>query len=480
MKIAYLIIPTILILSFACSSEKAPQKLNVLLLCVDDLRPELNSFGVEYIHSPNMDKLAEKGRAFHHHYVNAPSCGPSRFTLLTGRYGPPSNYALFQRADSLNNNPKSFPPSMPEWFRRNGYTTVSVGKVSHHPGGRGGKGWNDSTKIEIPKAWDKHLMPCGEWQTPEGAMHGLANGEVRKEAGDMDVFQSEEGPDSIYPDGLIAEAGLRQIRALSSNQEKPFFLAIGLIKPHLPFGAPKQYMDRYQGVEIPPIEHARKPDGTTTWHGSGEFMKYNRWERDPRVDSAFAEEVKRHYAACVTYADMHVGKILDELKNSGADKNTIVVLWGDHGWHLGEHAIWGKHSLFEESLRSPLIVYYPEMNKPGMKINSVVETLDIFPTLCELTGLEMPGFLDGVSLKSMLEEPIAAGHPALAYKGDAKTIRTSSHRLIVHNNGFVELYDHRLPEKETKNIANDYPEVVAELKRILERKMEASSFYSKN
>ena len=446
----------------------APQ--NVLLICVDDLRPELNAFGADYIKSPNMDRLANMGRPFHSHYVNAPSCGPSRCTLLTGRYGGAGNSALFQRADKLRKDPDSAPPSMPEWFRKHGYATVSVGKVSHHPGGRGGSDWDDGAKIEMPNAWDRHLMPCGDWQHPRGAMHGLAHGEIRIKAGDMDLFQSAEGADSIYPDGLITDEGLKQLGELAADTSKPFFLAIGLIRPHLPFGAPKKYMKHYEGAELPPIPHPKKPDGTTTWHGSGEFMKYNRWGKDPRQNEAFATAVRRHYAACVTYADAQVGRILSKLKETGADKNTVVVLWGDHGWHLGEHAIWGKHSLFEESLHSPLIVYYPGIKKPGKKSDAVVETLDIFPTLCDVTGVAKPDFVQGVSLKPMLGNPAASGHTAIGYTGKGSTIRTATHRLIVHKKGAVELYDHTTPAGETRNVAKQHPSLVAELKQLLSEK----------
>lgn len=451
-----------------CSGPPLEQSPNVLLICVDDLRPELKSFGVEYISSPNIDQLAERGFAFQRHYVNAPSCGPSRYTLLTGQYGPPTNQALFRRAAKIAQEEVSVDPSMPEWFRNHGYTTVSVGKVSHHPGGWGGEDWDDHTQLEMPRAWHQQLMPTGPWRHPRGAMHGLAHGEIRVEASEMDVYQSVPGSDDIYPDGLITNEALQQLKLLTLDQEKPFFLAVGLIRPHLPLGAPKNYLDRYQNVELPAVEHPHKPSGKTTWHQSGEFMKYNRWGKDPNQDSTFAEAVRRHYAACVSYADAQVGKILAELERTGAVKNTIVVLWGDHGWHLGEHAIWGKHSLFEEALRSPLIISYPGMKNKGNSTQAIVETLDIFPTLCELSGMEKPEFAQGTSLIPLLEGSETKGHPALAYWGKAKTLRTDSHRLVLHQDGFVELYDHSSPAKETKNVADEQPEVVAQLKRLLE------------
>ncbi len=174
----------------------------------------------------------------------------------------------------------------------------------------------------------------------------------------------------------------------------------------------------------------------------------------------------------MSYADAQVGKILVELKRSGADKRTIVVLWGDHGWHLGEHAIWGKHSLFEESLLSPMIIHYPGMEHVGSKTNAIVETLDIFPTLCDLAGVEIPNFIQGVSLKAILENPDTTGHPALAYINDVAAIRTSTHRLLLHKDGYVELYDHTSSESETKNVADNNPELVEELKQALKTKLQ--------
>lgn len=403
-KIMIKYVALILMAAITSTAWSAQPKPNVLLLCIDDLRPELNCFGASYIESPNIDRLASIGRAFHRHYVQAPTCGASRFTLLTGRYGGNNNGALFQRAGALKKNADAVPPSMPGWFRKHGYTTVSVGKVSHHPGGRGGRDWDDDKQHEMPLSWDRHLLPAGPWQHPRGAMHGLANGEIRVKAGEMDVFQSVKGPDSIYPDGLITDESLKQLDQLGKGN-KPFFLAVGIIRPHLPFGAPAKYMEPYRNIKLPPTPHPQKPKGKTTWHGSGEFMKYNRWKRNPNADAEFAIRVRKHYAACVTYADALVGRVLKKLDEVGATKNTIVILWGDHGWHLGEHAIWGKHALFEESLRSPLIIHYPGMAKPGESTKSVVETLDMFPTLCDLAGLPKPDFVHGVSLRAQLENP---------------------------------------------------------------------------
>ena len=456
--------------AFAKTSHAAP---NVLLLCIDDLRPELGCYGVDYIHSPNIDRLAKQGVVFQRHYVQAPTCGASRFTLLTGRYGSSSNDAIFNRAKAMNLGEET-PPSMPAWFRQHGYTTVSVGKVSHHPGGRGGADWDDEAIPEMPNSWDRHLQPTGPWQHPRGIMHGLASGQIRtKNAKEMDVYQSVEGEDSIYPDGLTTETALEQLDQLATDPEKPFFLAVGIIRPHLPFGAPAKYMEPYRDSALPSIPHPEKPKGTSTWHSSGEFMKYNRWGRDPNKDAEFATEVRRHYAACVSYADAQVGRLLDRLEKNGTADNTVIVLWGDHGWHLGEHAVWGKHTLFEESLRSPLIVSYPAMPKPGTQTAAIVETVDVFPTLCDLTGQAVPEFAEGTSLKSLMDGTAMKGHPAFAYFKNARTIRTDRHRLIVHNSGEVELYDHSTSEGETHNQADSEPGVVKELSAKLDERLGA-------
>lgn len=450
------------------SPALAGQKPNVLLICIDDLRPELGCYGQDYVHSPNIDALAARARIFARHFVQAPTCGASRYALLTGRYGPSGNGALFERSRRLQKNPERVPASMPAWFRKHGYSTVSVGKVSHHPGGRGGKDWNDDTVIEMPESWDRHLMPVGPWQHPRGAMHGLAHGEIRVRAGQMDVFQAAVGGDDIYPDGLIVNESISQMKRLAAS-DSPFFMAVGIIRPHLPFGAPRKYLEQYAGAQLPAILHPGKPDDRTTWHGSGEFMKYNRWGRNPNTDEAFATEVRRHYAACVSYADAQVGRVLKALEECGAAQETVVVLWGDHGWHLGEHAIWGKHALFDESLHSPLIIAPPGLENPGAQADGLVETIDVFPTLCDVAGLPAPEHAHGRSLLRMLRDPAAPGHPAASY-ARATTLRTDSHRLVTHKDGYMELYDHRTPEKETRNVADTQPEVAAKmLARLRER-----------
>lgn len=456
-------------LFFSCISFLVAEKPNVLLICIDDLRPELKCFGVDYIHSPNIDALAAQGRTFSRHYVQSPTCGASRYSLLTGHYGPGSNMALFMRSKAMKAGEK-IPESMPAYFRNNGYTTSSIGKVSHHPGGRGGSDWNDEKEIEMPNSWDVHMNPSDKWQHPRGWMHGLANGEIRGNAKQMDVMQSLEGPDEIYPDGPVRNEALKQLDQLAS-QDKPFFLAVGFVRPHLPFGAPAKYMKHYENVTLPEIPHKDIPEWKSTFHKSGEFMKYNRWDKNPNEDPEFAIAVRKHYAACVSYADEQVGHLLNKLKEKGLDKNTIIVLWGDHGWHLGERSIWGKHCLFEEALRSPLIISYPKINKPSKDSRAIVETVDVFPTLCDLAGLEKPDHLHGDSLLPQLNNPAAKADVAVAYRNETLTsIRTDRYRLISHTKGEVELYDFEATHPGRDNVAEDHPEVVSGLKKQLEQR----------
>lgn len=443
----------VLLSSFLLPAVLHAEKPNILLICVDDLRPELNCYGVDYIHSPHIDALAQKGRPFKRHYVQAPTCGASRYSLLTGQYPPAAgNHLLFDRAKDIQH------PSLPAYFRDHGYTTVAVGKVSHHPGGMRGPNWNDLAIPEMPLSWDRNLLPVGKWQHPRGWMHGLANGEIRKkDRSTMDILQLHDGTDEAYPDGTTVPETLRQLDHLAAENQ-PFFLATGILRPHLPFGAPKKYMAHYQNAELPPTPHPEKPEGLSTHHRSSEFYAYNRWGKDPNTDPEFALEVRKHYAACVTYADAMIGKITARLKELDLEKNTIVILWGDHGYHLGEHAIWGKHALYEESLRSPMIIVTPEIDAPGKFADQIVETIDLFPTLCDLTSLPKPRFLHGQTLAPLLKKPEATDSIddfAVSSHRQGRTIRTDQYRLIAHDTGGLELYDHHSPETETKNLATE-------------------------
>lgn len=461
-----------LLLLLTLAITTSAEKHNILLICVDDLRPELKSLGADYIQSPAMDSLVVSGRAFTRHYVQAPTCGASRYAMLTGRYGTMrqhrGNSALFHSASQ----PGGQVTSLPRHFRENGYRTVSIGKVSHHPGGYGGPTWDDRNLPEMPEAWDINLMPTAPWKHPLAAMHGYADGKAR-EKGITPALEHLKGDDRRYTDGWITQEALKHMSALAEGDE-PFLLAVGIMKPHLPFACPQSYRELYREAILPPTPHPERPEGLSTWHRSGEFYdQYHHNGRDPREDAAYADELRRSYAACVTYADAQIAQILKRLEDSGLADSTIVVLWGDHGFHLGEHAIWGKHALFEESLHAPLVIRTPEMKQPGVRTDAIVESIDLFPTLCALTGTEHPSGLDGKSLVKQLADPTSEGTPAISYYRKNETIRTKRHRLIRHNGKRqdeapkFELYDHQNGNGETHNIAADNPEIVEKLNQLL-------------
>lgn len=443
-------------------------KPNILLLCVDDLRPELKSLGVEHIHSPAMDSLVRSGRAFTRHYVQAPTCGASRYSLLYGRYATTprqQNNDAFFCPDARDTRRA---PSFPAHFRNNGYRTLAIGKISHHPGGLGGDHWNDPTQVEMPGAWDVNVMPTDPWKNPKGAMHGYAGGVPRGPY--RPVREHNPGDDLTYTDGWITREALHRMEELA-NSGKPFLLAVGIMKPHLPFACPKAYLDLYENAKLPAVPHPQKPAGLSTWQPSNEFFGYHHEVQNPRENADYLDQLRRSYAACVSYADAQVAQILARLEELKLDSNTIVVLWGDHGYHLGEHAVWGKHTLFEESLHSPLIIRAPGSPKPGTPTKSIVESVDVYPTLCELTGIPVPKGLSGQSLTNQLENPSLGDGQAFGYWQGKHTIRTPQYRLIRHTNQnkshAFELYDHQSDEGETNNIAADNPDVVRNLNALM-------------
>jgi iduronate 2-sulfatase len=450
------------------------EKPNILLICVDDLRPELKALGAEYIHSPAMDSLVKSGRAFTRHYVQAPTCGASRFSLLTGRYATTSKQQSNDAFFCPEARKPDLSPTFPAHFRNNGYQTIAIGKISHYPGGLGGENWNDPEKIEIPGAWDTNLMPTDPWKHPQGGMHGYAGGVPRGKY--RPVREHNEGDDLTYTDGWINREALKQMEGLAAS-EKPFLLAVGIMKPHLPFACPKSYLDLYKDTKLRATPHPQKPEGLSTWHPSGEFFGYHHEVKNPRDDAEYANQMRLSYAACVSYADAQVAQILAHLDKLKLTENTIVVLWGDHGYHLGEHGIWGKHALFEESLHAPLIIRKPGLPQPGTPTQAVVETVDIYPTLCELAGLPAPSGLSGQSLASHLADPKTDGDEAFGYWQGRHTIRTSQYRLIRHpdkkGTHAFELYDHKSDDGETKNIAATHPEVVKSLSALIDAKIES-------
>ncbi len=465
------------LLAGACTPAVPPgpgkQPYNVLFIAIDDLRPELGAYGETHMVTPNLDRLAAAGRLFRNHYVQAPTCGASRFALLTG-IRPRSNDHLSNEAfvRLLPREEQQRPESFAHMFRRNGYYTAAIGKVSHYPDGRiySYQGEGDG-RAEMPFSWDEVSGPADKWGTAWNAFFGYADGTNRNQMrGEAPAYEMADVPDTGYPDGLIAAAAVDKLGEL---KDRPFLLAVGFLKPHLPFTAPQRYWDLYDPdtIALSPNPDAPAGHNPSSVHDSNEmFGNYGhpveRGGAGRRVDDEYARTLRHAYFAAVSYVDAQVGKVIDELDRLGLTDKTIVVVWGDHGWHLGDHSIWGKHSTFERALRSPLIMRVPGMPAPGIPSDGLVETLDLYPTLAELTGLIEPDDLTGTSLVPLLEAPDHPGKDgAFGYWNGRRTLRTERYRLTRYDDGDprTELFDHRTDPYETINVADAHPDVVAKL-----------------
>ncbi len=481
----------------ARAQDQAPDtnRYNVLFIAVDDLRPELGCYGVDYVRTPNIDRLAAEGVLFRNHFVAVPTCGASRYALLTGRDPSSSgvrrgNNALYSGPAALLQQEQPGAQSMPELFRRSGYRTVLIGKLSHTADGRvfAYDGSGDG-RPELPHAWDTLATPLGPWQRGWGVFFAYEGGAHREDGqGHRDLMQFTAEEDDDLPDGRMAAAAVEQLAALRDRGE-PFFLGLGFFKPHLPFVATRSDWEHVQQWDVPPPTHAERA-ATAYWHNSGEFYGYHvPWEKARPLDEDAAMQARRAYLACVRYTDRQVGRVLDALEELGLAQDTVVVLWSDHGWFLGEGALWGKHAPLETALRSPLIVRVPDGAGPdgrprylnaGAATEALVATTDLYPTLIEIcrpsfTQTQHP--LDGLSLARVIagSRPAVRGH-VVSYWGNAVTVRTGRHRLVLRQDDESESTDVELfavdvsatpGDASFDNIADEQPTVVERLKALL-------------
>jgi len=458
------------------AGAQGKKQYNVLLICVDDLRPQLGCFGHKEMISPNIDRLADEGRLFTRHYVQSAVCGPSRCTMLTGRMK--WTWDCWVEARKLKTEPKE-PTSFAHLFHRNGYRTVCIGKVSHQPGGVLDK---EQKVYQVPFSWDLAFAPVGEWRTPWRAFFSYDKGKaynkiIRMEKDEPRLpYESADVSDTGYADGLNAEAAVKQLGDLK-KRGGPFLLAVGLYKPHLPFNAPKKYWDLYDREKIGTAKNNYPPknvDPNISIHNSFEVTTHYLWPSGAgNISEEEAKKLRHGYCACVSYVDAQIGKVLDEVKRLGLEDNTIVALWSDHGWHLGEHGMFGKQTNFDIATRSPLIIKVPGMESPGKRGQGLVETLDVYPTLAELCGLEVPEDLQGQSQVAMLRDPEQPGkewarsyHPRGRINGRA--LKTEQYRIVrwTDKQGEivqVELYDHKNDPDENVNVVAEREEVVKEL-----------------
>lgn len=445
----------------------APQRPNVLLLIADDLRPELGCYGVKDIRTPNIDRLAASGVLFRNAYCNVPVSGASRASLLTGVYPRyPDRFTAFD-AWACKDAPEAVPVS--RWFTDHGYHTVSNGKIFHNIQDHADS-WSEYPWRVHPQGYGKDWAEYNKWEL---WMNDASGRTIDPKTMRGPFCEAAEVPDSAYDDG---KGALRTVADLKRLREagKPFFLACGFWRPHLPFNAPKKYWDMYRREDIPLAENRFRPEGLPSQvQGSREIVAYARV--NDTDDEAFQREAKHGYYASVSYVDAQVGLILDALDSLGLAGNTVVVLLGDHGWHLGEHTFWGKHNLMDRATRVPLIVRAPGM-KNGV-VRRVVEFVDLYPTLCELCGLDGPeGQLDGTSLVPLLRNPRKAlkEHVYVQWEGGDNAVDVRYNYAEWPKRGGTKdrmLFDHRKDPQENRNRAADkrYEKVIDRSAGFLER-----------
>jgi iduronate 2-sulfatase len=431
-----------------CNPEQPPA-VNVLFIAVDDLRPALGCYGDPLAITPNIDKLANQGVVFSKHYVQIPSCAPSRASMLTGLR--PDELKITDHATHLRDMRPDV-VTLPELFKQNGYTTVNIGKIFHYAAG----GFNDA------QSWSyEHLSVNMGWPSfyadPE-------NKQVNAKASSVECLDTD---DAAYLDGQYTDLSISYIEKFKESNT-PFFLAVGYQKPHLPFTAPKKYWDLYGREIFRHIEDRDRPVNAPeiAFHNWQELRGYTDISSDGPLAAEKEMELRHGYYACVSYIDTQVGKLLNTLDELGLRENTVIVLWGDHGFHLGEQNIWAKSTNFDMSAHAPLIISVPGTANSGVKTNAIVESLDIYPTIIDLCDISPEDALTGRSLKPLLEDP-KHGWDNVAYNQFARpygaaiggrtpkshmgySVRTTSWRYTSWYNFEKDLFEfHELYEMET-------------------------------
>ena len=468
---------------------------NVLFIAVDDMRPELGCYGNPVVKTPNMDRLAARGIVFNHAYCQQAVCSPSRSSLMTGRRPDAT------RVWDLETHFRVALPdaiTLPQHFKANGYYCCAFSKIYHH-GFEDGRSWNEphwypsGQTIDVdPADWTKRTVQRlggGVQEYLHRAQPADNDKPNRGKAGKGPkgaAFEVSPKQDDELPDGFTAATAVQKLHELKQKNQ-PFFLAVGFLKPHLPFVAPKKYWDLYDPEKIPRplIDHL--PDGAPAYagHDNGELHSYANCPQGNPIPEDFAKTLRHGYYACISYTDAQVGRLLDALQKEGLADNTIVVLWGDHGWQLGDHGLWHKHTNFELATRAPLLISLPGQKTAGQKCDAPVEFVDIYPTLAAACGLPIPAGLDGVSLLPWLDNPAtpmqkvalsqyprggaATGNkPLMGYSLRDERWRMTAWRDRADGSvDATELYDEQNDPAETVNLAGKNPDVVKRLSAFL-------------
>ena len=458
------------------SAEKSASKPNILFFAVDDLRPEIACFGAEHIHSPHLDRLAGRGTVFLNAHCQQAVCSPSRTSLMTG-LRPDST-----KVWDLDTHFRDHVPdvvTVSQHFKNNGYYAASMGKIFH--GGFDDElSWSEPARR--PQGGSRYVLPenleLTKKKNEEAKAKGL-KGKRLSRAARGPATEMADVPDTDYTDGAIAALAAETLGELA-KKDQPFFLAVGFLNPHLPFNSPKKYWDLYDRDKIElapnpfPPKNAYEQALSTN---SGEIRVYEGIPKEGPIPDDMARTLKHGYYAAVSFVDACAGKVLDELERLGLAENTVVVLWGDHGWKLGEHGAWCKHSNVRRDTNAPLLLAAPGQKSPGGKTNAAVEFVDIYPTLCDLAGLEKPDHLQGDSFAPLLDNPDLPWKRAAFSqypRGDIMgySMTAEKHRLTlwvdrknpdqVHS---TELYDQVRDPQENENVTGN-PEYAAVLKKL--------------
>lgn len=422
----------------------AAEKPNILFIAVDDLRPQLGCYGDKQVVSPNIDAIAAEGVLFKRAYCQVPVCGASRASLLTG-LRPTSKRFRTYFSEAQKDAPGI--ADLPGWLKKQGYETYSMGKI-YHKSNDNASSWTklgDKKRITRRGIGDYKLK---ESKAPKGT----------KGWGGGAPYESADHPEEDYFTYQVADAAIARLQQMKKSK-KPGFLAVGFTKPHLPFVAPKKYWDLYKRKDLKLASNPYPPKGAPrqAMHNFGELRSYKGVPPKGPISDEMAISLKHGYFACTSFTDAMIGRIMQELDRLKMRDNTIVILWGDHGWQLGEHALWCKHANFETSLNAPLILSAPGKTK-GKKLNQLVEFVDIYPTLCELAGLPKPKHLEGTSFRPLLE---GVDHPwkkaVFGRYMDGESVRTDRYlytRWVKKGKEVARmLYDHQLDPMENLNIS---------------------------
>ncbi len=429
---------------------------NILFIPVDDLRPQLGCYGHPQMVTPHIDRLAEQGVRFANAYCQVPVCGATRASLLTGVR--PSRDRFVSYATRVDDDlPGAL--TLPQHFRANGYETVSVGKVFHHLDDTDERSWSTPPwRPGAPGTWRNYL-------TEENRRIEAANQSRGA------PYEQTDVPDDAYFDGQIAARAIEELHRLKQTG-RPFFLAAGFLKPHLPFNAPTRYWNYYRPADVPLADNPYRPNGAPdqSMHNWGELRHYFDVPREGPLPEEMAQRLVHGYYAATSYMDAQVGRLLNELDRLGLADNTIVVLWGDHGWQLGEHGLWCKHCNFQTSLNAPLIIRTPDGAR-DQAAPGIVEFLGVYPTLCELAGIEVPPHVQGASLAPLLADPRETGaNVAFSRYYAGESVRCGDHLYTewIDDAGAITarmLYDHRTDAAENVNVVEqpENADIVARL-----------------